>query len=636
MAQYHGGTRRFDAGHSCESFKISPSLRGTHRVMQWQKPLHGTSRRWILSCCATAAVSACSIPVQANASEIGSQLQALYEREWQRWLAEDPINATSVGDPRYNDRWPELTPAALQKSYDADLSAERELEGTNTASLSAQEKLDYDIVLLEFKRRTDAYRFKPYLYAINQQGGVQTANEVAELAPFATVEDYEHWISRLRNFGRYMDQNIELLRIAMRERRTQPRVIMERIVPQIAAQRVRDASTSPFFTPLKSFPAAIGAADRERLRREALDAIRASVLPAFARFDDFFRHRYLPACRTSVGIDDTPDGAEFYRERIAYHTTTHLSPHEIHALGLAEVKRIRAEMDRVIAELKFQGGFQAFAQMLRTDPRFFYQDANELFRGYVVIAKTIDPQLVKLFGKLPRTPYGVRPVPATSAPDNTTAYYQPLAQDGSRPGYFYVNLYKPESRPKWEMEVLSAHEAVPGHHLQIALQYENAADTPNIRRQAGFTAFVEGWGLYSEGLGDQIGLYADPYSKFGQLTYDMWRAVRLVVDTGMHAQHWTRQQAIDYFKANAPKAELDITNEIDRYISWPGQALAYKIGQLKMLSLREEAQRTLGAKFDIRAFHDALLSTGAVPLDVMERNMREWMQAQAQAQARTR
>jgi uncharacterized protein (DUF885 family) len=564
----------------------------------------------------------------AQAGGTAAQLDAIYEREWQRWLREDPLNATFVGDTRYNALWPDLSPAAQERSNDADLAAEKELSDIDISDLSAADKLNYDIVMGEFVRRTNAFRFKPYVYAIQQQGGVQTANEIAEIAPFQSVKDYENWIARLQGFGQFMDQTIALLEIGIREKRTQPRVIMERIIPQIAAQQVAKPDDSPFYAPFERFPESIQAADQERLRAAARDAIATSVLPAFARFDKFFTRRYLPASRASVGISDTPDGDAFYRERIAYHTTTNLSAQQIHAIGLAEVARIHGEMEQVIAAVGFQGDFQQFVQYLRSDPKFFYKDPDELFRGYQVIAKSIDPNLVKLFGKLPRTPYGVRPIPMTSAPNTTTAYYQPPANDGSRAGYFYVNLYKPEARPKWEMEVLTSHEAVPGHHLQIALQYEAGANVPMIRRMAGYTAYVEGWGLYSERLGYDLGLYSDPYSKFGQLTYDMWRAVRLVVDTGMHAEGWTRQQAIDYFKSNAPKSDLDIANEIDRYIAAPGQALAYKIGQMKILALREEAKQALGEKFDIRQFHDAILSTGAVPLSVMESTVRAWVAQQ--------
>jgi uncharacterized protein (DUF885 family) len=327
-----------------------------------------------------------------------------------------------------------------------------------------------------------------------------------------------------------------------------------------------------------------------------------------------------------VGIWDTPRGLEYYRDRARFHTTTQLTPDEVHNIGLAEVARIRGEMQKIMQQVGWKGTLQEFFVHLRTDPKFYYQSQQELFEAYAATSKRIDPLLVTLFGKLPRTPYGVRAIPMTSAPNTTTAYYQGPALDGTRPGFYYVNLYRPEVRPKYEIEVLTIHEAVPGHHLQIALAQEQT-DLPQFRRNAGFTAYVEGWALYSERLGEEMGVYADPYSKFGFLTYDMWRAVRLVVDTGLHAKKWSRQQAIDYFKDNAAKTEADIVNEIDRYISWPGQALAYKIGQLEILKLRAEAEKTLGDKFDIRAFHDELLASGAVPLDVLTRQMRAWIKA---------
>ena len=304
-----------------------------------------------------------------------------------------------------------------------------------------------------------------------------------------------------------------------------------------------------------------------------------------------------------------------------------MSPDEIHRIGLNEVSRIRADMQLVIDELEFDGDFADFLHFLRTDPQFYYDDPQALFDGYLAICKRIDPELVKLFGKLPRMPYGLRAIPANIAPDTTTAYYMRPSADGSRAGYYYVNLYRPEVRPTYEMEVLSVHEAMPGHHLQIALQME-LPDMPTFRRYSGFTAFTEGWGLYSESLGYELGLYKDPYSRFGALTYEMWRAVRLVVDTGMHYKGWTRQQAIDFFKNNAAKTELDIINEIDRYISWPGQALAYKIGQLKILELRAKAEQMLGKDFDIRAFHDQLLGGGALPLEVLETRMNLWLAAE--------
>jgi prolyl oligopeptidase len=399
---------------------------------------------------------------------------------------------------------------------------------------------------------------------------------------------------------------------------------MERVLPQLAELIKPGAEENPFYAAFKRIPESIPAADRARLQADGKAAIENVVIPAYAKFEKFFRERYVPASRPTDGIWDTPDGLAFYQERARFHTTTNLTPDEIHQIGLKEVARIRAEMDNVIREVGFKGSFSEFLEFLRTDPKFYYKTPDELFRAYAVLAKQIDPELVKLFRKLPRTPYGVRPIPATSAPNTTTAYYQGPAADGSRAGYYYVNLYRPEVRPKYEMEVLTLHEAVPGHHLQISLAQEQT-DLPAFRRNAEYTAFVEGWALYTESLGDRIGLYKDPYSRFGQLTYDMWRAVRLVVDTGIHAKHWTRQQAIDYFKANAAKTETDIINEVDRYISWPGQALAYKIGQLRILQLRTEAEQKLGPRFDIRDFHDEVLSNGALPLEVLDRQVKDWI-----------
>ncbi len=573
---------------------------------------------------------AASAPDSAGA-DARAQLAKLYDTEWQRWLREDPTLATAVGDPRYNDRWPDLSVAAIDRSETADRAALDRLEHIDATGLAAPERMTYDIVRLQFQQRLAASRFKPYVYAIGHQGGLQgtpspqTANELAELAPFDTVRDYENWIARLDSFGAYVDQVIALLEIGIREKRTQACAITARIAPQFDAQRVSAPAASPFFQPLDQMPANIPAAEQQRLKAAGAQAIARTVLPAMARLERFFKGRYTPACRASPGISATPDGAAFYRSQIAYFTTTDMTPDAIHGLGLREVARIRGEMDKVIAAVGFKGSFQEFCHFLRTDPQFFYKDPTDLLHGYMVIAKGIDPNLVRLFGKLPRTPYGVRPIPDTSAPSAPTAYYQPPSNDGSRAGYFYANLYRPEMRPKWEMETLVSHESVPGHHLQIALQYEQGLEVPMIRRMAQFTAYVEGWGLYSESLGYDLGLYTDPYSRFGQLTYDMWRAVRLVVDTGIHSKGWSRQQAIDYFAANAPKSELDIANEIDRYISWPGQALAYKLGQRKIMELREEARTRLGERFDIREFHDQVLANGPVPLDMLQRNVEDWI-----------
>ena len=551
-------------------------------------------------------------------------LHALFDEAWEKDMRDDPLKATYLGDRRYERLWPDLSPAAIQQRYSANLATSERLEAIHRENLSPQDQLSFDLFAFEYRNRVLTYGYKPYLYELRPREGLQTLSEQAELLPFATVADYENWIAKLKALDRYVDQYRELLEIAVREKRMQPRSVMERIVPQLAALVGPNAEENPFYAPFKHMPDSLSAADRARLQAEGKSVVATVVIPAYTRFDRFFRERYLPASRKTDGIWDTPQGDAFYRALAKFHTTTDLTPDEIHAIGLEEVARIRGEMDAIIRQVGFKGSFQDFLTFLRDDPQFYYKTPDELFRAYAVLSKQIDPELVKLFRRLPRTPYGVRPIPMTSAPNTTTAYYQGPAIDGTRPGYYYVNLYKPEVRPKYEMEVLTLHEAVPGHHLQIALAQEQA-DLPVFRRNADATAFVEGWALYTEGLGEELGLYKDPYSKFGELTYDMWRAVRLVVDTGIHAKHWTRQQAIDYFKANAAKTEQDIINEVDRYISWPGQALAYKIGQLKIQELRALAEKELGTRFDVREFHDVVLSNGAVPLNVLDQLVRAWI-----------
>jgi prolyl oligopeptidase len=403
-----------------------------------------------------------------------------------------------------------------------------------------------------------------------------------------------------------------------------PRILMQRVPDQLALQVVEFANESPFFKAFENMPDSIPASERERLRSTASETIENDVLPAYRKLDKYFNTRYLPATRDSVGLSALPNGSTWYEYLTRSFTTTRMTPDDIHRLGLEEVLRIREEMQEIIEQVEFEGSFQDFLVFLRTDPQFYYDNPEDLHEAYLATCKRIDPELVNLFGILPRMPYGVKPIPDSIAPDTTTAYYSRPAADGSRAGTYWVNLYRPEVRPKYEIEVLSVHEAMPGHHLQIALQQE-LSNMPNFRRFLGFTAFVEGWGLYSERLGYDLGLYKDPYSRFGQLTYDMWRAVRLVVDTGMHYKGWTRQQAIDFFTDNAAKAEHDIVNEIDRYIGNPGQALAYKIGQLKILTLRARAERQLGENFDIRDFHDELLGAGALPLDLLELRMDAWL-----------
>ena len=565
-------------------------------------------------------------PLAASADAV-AELHALFDREWERDLADDPLSATYLGDPRYNDRLPDISPAAEAARNAADAKVLDDLARIPRERLSPAEQLNYDLFRHEYETRKAALPFHAEYYSIEASGGPQSLDELAELVPFESVADYETWIRRMRAIPAFLGQYGDLLRRAAAEKRTQPRAVMERVLEPLAKQVTDKPEDSPFFERFRTYPGSIPAADRARLTAEAKRVIAEDVVPAYRRFQAVFRDEYLPATRSTVGLWDTPDGRAYYQFLARYHTTTALTPAEIHAIGLREVARNRAEMQEVMDEVGFKGSLTEFFQHLRTDPEFYYKTGDELFRAYAYIVKMIDPELPKLFGKLYRTPFGLRPIPDNSAPNTTTAYYQGPSLDGSRPGYYYVNLYRPEVRPKYEMEVLSVHEAAPGHHLQIALAQEHT-DLPVFRRAGGFTAYIEGWGLYSERLGYDLGLYRDPYSRFGQLTYDQWRAVRLVVDTGLHDMEWTRQQAIDYFKANAAKTEADIVNEIDRYISNPGQALAYKVGQLKFLELRARAEQALGDRYDIRAFHDTVLATGAVPLDILERTVDAWIAAQ--------
>jgi uncharacterized protein (DUF885 family) len=580
----------------------------------------------------TLVMAAAAAPATAAepAPGAGQRLHELFEAEWERGLRENPTWASYLGDRRFDDRWPDLSPQARDRSHAADRAVLEALAAIPADGLAEADRLNRDLFGRLYREEIDAFEWGLQYLPMTQRRGIQTAHQVAEVLPFGTLRDYENWIARLEGAGAYVDQTIALMRAGLERGLVQPCIIMERIPPQIARQVVDDPTASPFYAPLKRMPAVIPAADQQRLSAAARQAIEQGVVPAYRRLQSFVESEYLPGCRKSVGIWDTPGGADWYQQRVRWFTTTGLTAEEIHEIGLREVARIRGEMMKVIERVGFQGNFEEFLQFLRTDPRFRYTDPQELLQAYLVMSKRIDPLLPQYFGRLPRMPYGVRPIPAESAPDTTTAYYQPPSMDGRRAGYYYVNLYKPEERPTYEIPVLSIHEAVPGHHLQIALAQE-LGEQPKFRRNLEATAYTEGWALYSESLGEEMGLYADPYDKFGQLTYEMWRAVRLVVDTGIHHKRWTREQAIEFFKANAAKSELDIVNEIDRYISWPGQALAYKIGELRIKELRARATAALGPKFDIREFHDVVLGSGAVPLDVLEASVTKWQAAKLAA-----
>jgi uncharacterized protein (DUF885 family) len=565
----------------------------------------------------------------ASFGDASGDFAVLLDEHWAAHTANNPVESSINGDRRYNDQWSDQSQKGIEQRHLQTRDFLRRVYAIDRSELSADDQLNYELFRRQLQDSVDEYQFNGHLMPFEHSGGLQTLSNITNRLRFETIEDYEDWLVRLGKIETLVEQNIDLAEKGRKSGYIAPKILMQRIPDQLSRQVVDYANESPFFGVFENLPESFSAADHERLRAEATRIIEDSVLPAYKKLDRYFNTRYLPAARDSIALSALPNGNASYEHLARSFTTTRMTPDEIHRLGLEEVKRIRDEMEQVIKEVEFEGSFQEFLEFLRTDPQFYYDNPDDLYEAYLATSKRIDPELVRLFGKLPRMPYGVKPIPDSIAPDTTTAYYSDPAADGSRAGIYWVNLYRPEVRPKYEIEVLSVHEAMPGHHLQIALQQE-LTDLPDFRRYMWFTAFVEGWGLYSERLGYDLGLYQDPYSRFGQLTYDMWRAVRLVVDTGMHYKGWTRQQAIDFFKDNAAKAEHDIVNEIDRYIAWPGQALAYKIGQLKILALRDRATRTLGDDFDIRAFHDELLGAGALPLDLLEQRMDAWMAEQLQ------
>jgi uncharacterized protein (DUF885 family) len=553
-----------------------------------------------------------------------ARLHRLFDLDWEYTNVVYPENATYSGYPGQNARWTDLSVPAIQRRR-ADFSSEQNvISAIDRARLNPTDQLSYDIFKRGVGEFIEGTRFPGDLIQISQLGGPQTAASTISSMPAQTVKDYTDMIARLRALPAVVDQTIALLDSGLKLGVTPPRITLRDVPAQIRDLIPEDPMKSALLAPFTSFPMGMAESDKARLRADAVRAYTEQDRPAFQRLQAYVANTYIPRARETIGMNALPNGAAWYAYNVKVQTTTTRTPDEIHALGLSEVKRIRSQMDSLIRSTGFSGDFAAFTNMLRTDPKFFYTDSASLVRGYRDITKRIDPELPKLFGRLPRLPYGVSTIPSYSAPSQTTAYYQQGSPDAHRAGQYFVNTYKLDTRPTWEMEVLTSHEAVPGHHLQIAISQE-LEGIPEFRRYGGYTAFVEGWALYSESLGPELGLEKDPYSKFGQLTYEMWRAIRLVIDTGIHSLGWSRQQAIDYFKANSAKTENDITVEVDRYIVWPGQALAYKSGELEIKALRKYAEQELGSRFDIRAFHDQILSQGGLPLDVLDTRIRAWV-----------
>jgi len=575
-------------------------------------------------------ISSCSSvdidePNKITSIDENSKFKIYLDNDWEKNLNENPLFASYVGDKRFNDKINSNSIKEFNDSKKSDLSSLSKLRQINESNLSDENKLNYKLKEFDLVNNIESKEFPIYFLRLNQRGGIQSFYETGNRLVYLSKEDYFDWFSRLEQFSQNIINSLEINKKGLNEGITQPRLVTEGVIAQIDALINSDIENNPY---MKVFIEAdenmFSPNEKNNLIQDVKDLITNEINPAYKKLYDFLKYEYLPKSRNTIGISDIPGGKEYYEYLARYFTTTNLTPDEIHNLGLREIERIRSEMEDIIKKVEWEGDFDSFLNYLRTSPRFYYDNPEDLFNAYLIMSKTIDPLLPKIFKTFPRAPYGVIPIPDESAPFTTTAYYN--SPSPGRPGYFYANLYKPESRPKYEIPVLTVHEAVPGHHFQISIAQE-LENVPVFRKYMGITAFVEGWGLYSEELGEHMGIYDDPYDKFGQLTYDMWRAIRLVVDTGMHYKNWSRDDAIQLFVDNSAKSLLDIENEVDRYIAWPGQALAYKIGQLKILELRTRAETILGDKYDIKDFHYEVLKRGSLPLDLLEFYIDQWIES---------
>lgn len=576
----------------------------------------------VLSSCQIQIDTSVTTSVTADVTE-DKKFELYLDELWESNLKRRPVFATRLGDKRFNNKITSNTVEEFEKNKTQIQIDFKNLNSFNFDDLSEENQLNYRLKHVSLSSSIELSEYPSYFMSLNQRGGVQSYYETGDRLNFTSKQDYNDWLTRLSQYSNNIENSYENNKAGIEAGYTQPKLVTSGVISQIEAILDSTLENHPY---LQVFLGAdemlLTAEEKETLVNEAKVLITEQINPAYTKLHEFLVNEYLPNSRESIGIKDVPNGKSWYEDLASYHTTTKLSPDEIHAIGLKEIKRIRQEMETIISDLEWDGDFQSFLNYLRTSPRFYYDNPEDLFNAYLIMAKTIDPLLPKIFKVFPRAPYGVIPIPAESAPYTTTAYYNSASK--GKPGYFYANLYKPESRPKYEIPVLTVHEAVPGHHFQISIAQE-LKDVPTFRKYLSFTAFVEGWGLYSEELGEYMNLYDDPYDKFGQLTYDMWRAIRLVVDTGMHYKNWSRDDAINLFLENTAKSQLDIENEVDRYIAWPGQALAYKIGQLKILELRTKAEKELGDDFDIKDFHHEILKRGSLPLSILETYINEWI-----------
>lgn len=573
--------------------------------------------------------SECRSLIERPFPDADQKLKAIFESHWENAILESPEFATYLGDPRGQNRLSDQSKQNIEQNKALTRCQLDLIRSVKRESLSNdRRKLDYDIFLDSLERSVEQQKFPGELLGLTQMGGPHTELPQVLLSMRAMSEqDYEDRLARLELAPKWIEQQMALLQEGLAKGITPPKSTLKGVPKQIEALLSPDPKTNPLMRSFDDMPATLSREKQEKLRARAITLVRERVIPAFKTLHEYVKGPYLAGAREPIAASTLPNGEEWYRSLVRTYTTTTLSADEVHQIGLDEVSRLNREMDQAMKDAGWNGDRASFFRFLRSDPRFFFTKAEDLLAGYRDIAKRADAQLTKLFGKLPRSPYGIKAIPSFSAAQGPQAYYESGSLSGGRPGWFVANTHDLKSRPKWEMEPLTLHEAVPGHHLQISIAQE-LEDVPNFRRHAGYTAYSEGWGLYAESLGDEMGFYRDPYAKVGRITYEMWRACRLVVDTGIHSKGWSRQKAIDFMAAQMPKPRHDIESEVDRYIVWPGQATAYKIGELKIKQLRARAQERLKDRFDVRAFHDRILADGSLPLAVLEKRVDEWTQSQ--------